>query len=154
MSGKGSKYTVELVLTAPFLRDWLRDRVQHDAGDLALWTKRGHSGGLSLSTLRKRVQDAADRAGVEVNLCELRRHEAPDKDDSTDALDEFDLVSDLPTVEMEFTIDVPPEIAELARERFERARERRDLPDGVTLEDYLMDHINLDWSFNLGDDDR
>jgi len=75
-------------------------------------------------------------------------------DEPAEELDNLDLVSDLPTVNMEFTIDVPAEIEELARERFQRAREQRDLPDSVTFEDYLMDHIELSWSFNLVNDDQ
>lgn len=63
--------------------------------------------------------------------------------------DDVDVVSDLPTVDVEFTIDVPGEIEEMARERFERAKEHRDLPDTVTFEDYLMDHIELSWAFDL-----
>ncbi|ELZ21571.1 hypothetical protein C475_18641 [Halosimplex carlsbadense 2-9-1] len=68
-------------------------------------------------------------------------------------LDDFDLVGDLPTVDVEFTIDVPADIEELARERFERAKEQRDIPESVTFEDYLMDHIQLSWSFNVEEDD-
>lgn len=68
--------------------------------------------------------------------------------------DDVDVVGDLPTVDVEFSIDVPQEIEEMARERFQRAKENRDLPDTVTFEDYLMDHIELSWAFDLEGSDE
>jgi len=75
-------------------------------------------------------------------------------DNPAEDLSDLDLVSDLPTVDVEFTIDVPQEIEDMARERFQRAKEHRDLPDTVTFEDYLMDHIQLNWSFDLEGSDE
>ena len=78
----------------------------------------------------------------------------PSDDGSGEPLDDVDVVSDLPTVDVEFTIDVPQEIEDMARERFQRAKEHRDLPDTVTFEDYLMDHIELSWAFDLEGSDE
>jgi len=75
-----------------------------------------------------------------------------DENDETDLVD-IESREDLPKVDVEFTIDVPKEIEELARERHERAKDDDKIPGSVTFEDYLMDHIDLDWSFNLEDDD-
>ncbi|ELZ21570.1 integrase family protein [Halosimplex carlsbadense 2-9-1] len=73
MSGKGPVYSVEIVASAPFLRNWLRYRPQHDTGNVALWTKRDRNDGLSVPALNERVQAAAERAGVEVSLYDFRR---------------------------------------------------------------------------------
>jgi len=78
----------------------------------------------------------------------------PSDGDPEDGLDDVDVVADLPTVDVEFSIDVPGEIEEMARERFQRAKEHRDLPDTVTFEDYLMDHIELSWDFDLEGSDE
>lgn len=51
--------------------------------------------------------------------------------------------ADLPKIDVEHTVTVPDEIEDLARNRFRTAKARGEVPDGITLEDYLMDHVHL-----------
>lgn len=55
----------------------------------------------------------------------------------------------IPETEQTVQIDVPAEIADLARERYEDARER-----GVSgsFEDYLLEHVRLQLEFNVPED--
>lgn len=63
--------------------------------------------------------------------------------------DEEKTHADLPKVDVEFAIDVPEGIEELARDRFETAQEEGNVPDGITLEDYVADHIRVSWDLQF-----
>jgi hypothetical protein len=67
--------------------------------------------------------------------------------ESADELDEYTVLADLPKVNVEFTIDVPEEIEELARTRYERAKKDSTIQRDVNFEDYLLDHVNLQLNF-------
>lgn len=57
---------------------------------------------------------------------------------------------DIPMVEREVELDVPEDVAEFCRERAAAARDRSE--DVASLDDFLMDHVNLSITFTVDGD--
>lgn len=93
----GTTDTVEIVAAAPHLAEWLEIRGDEMDTD-AVWVPSGRTEPLSLPSLRHRVQEAAARAGVNLNLHDTRRLQDGGKtnvdDEFQQRLEDLGLVDD------------------------------------------------------------
>jgi len=58
---------------------------------------------------------------------------------------------DWPKFSVEIQVEVPEEVVEVARERMKLGHEKGVVSEDVTLEDYLEDHMELDWEFLISE---